>query len=308
VAAEQHPDVVLAFCSGMARFALEPPLSDIPCVIDLVDADSMKWADLAAKAIGPMSWIYRREARLLSRFEAQAVRRAFATAVVNDRERVALIGIAAGARIDVVENGVDCDHLRPPSGPSSAANVVFCGVMDYPPNVEGAVWLAEQVWPLVTRSCREARLTLVGSNPTAAVRRLTSARRKIDVTGDVVDVRPYLWNAAVAAAPLHVARGVQNKVLEAIAAGLPPVVTSAVAGGLPSEVLAGCAVADTPEEFADAIVSRLRLSPQARRALVACVDLSSLSWSRRLAPLVDLLRSAAKGVRPNTPLPTFGSG
>jgi hypothetical protein len=128
------------------------------------------------------------------------------------------------------------------------------------------------------------------------------------VTGTVDDVRPYLWNAAVAVAPLHVARGVQMKVLDAVAAGLPTVVTSIVAHGLPPEVLPACCTADTPEAFANAIVQNLRRPARERRATVERVDFSALSWNRRLSPLLELLRSAAKGVRPNTPLPTLGCG
>ena len=106
--------------------------------------------------------------------------------------------------------------------------------MNYPPNEEGAVWLARDVWPLVRRARPDARLSLVGSSPTRRVQQLESAREVV-VTGHVDDVRPHLWQAAVAAAPLLTARGVQNKVLEAVAAGLPTVVTPVVLAGVPTE-------------------------------------------------------------------------
>jgi glycosyltransferase involved in cell wall biosynthesis len=109
----------------------------------------------------------------------------------------------------------------------------------------------------------------------------------------VTDVRPYLWRAAVAAAPLSTARGIQNKVLEAIASGLPTVVTPAVMDGLPSEVSPACRVAATPEAFASAIVDLLNRTPAARRAVAARADLSALGWSERLAPLDDILEEAA---------------
>src|SRR5207237_2166832 len=126
--------------SGMARFALEPPLAGLPFVVDLVDVDSLKWKALGAKTVSPLGSIYRREARMLARFEAYAARRAFATVVVNEREREALAGIAARARIDVVPSGVDCEPLRPHDAPASTRDVVFCGVMNYAPNEDGAVW------------------------------------------------------------------------------------------------------------------------------------------------------------------------
>jgi polysaccharide biosynthesis protein PslH len=305
IVASRPPDVVLAYCSGMARFALEPPLAGLPLVIDLVDVDSLKWRQLASRTSGPMRWIYSREATVLGRFEAAAARRAFATAVVNERERAALAEVVQDARIEVVPSGVDAETLRSPTAPSASRDVVFCGVMNYRPNEEAAVWLAREVWPLVRATYGDATLRLVGSNPTHKIRALSSPQAGIDVTGHVADVRPYLWNAAVAAAPLFVARGIQNKVLEAVAAGLPAVVTPIVAEGLPDDVLSACRVAGTAEAFAGAIIDCLALSPPARRAMTAAVDLSPLCWNRRLMPLVDLvIASAAVRSSPASTSPT----
>jgi polysaccharide biosynthesis protein PslH len=138
-----------------------------------------------------------------------------------------------------------------------------------------------------------ARLRLVGSNPTPQVQRL-SADPGVDVTGHVADVRPYLWNAAVAAAPLLMARGIQNKVLEAVAAGLPAVVTPVVADGLPAAVVPACEIAGDAAAFADALVRHLALTPAERRKVASRADLEKLSWEERLLPLVDLLESAAR--------------
>jgi len=291
--AAHRPDVVLAFGSGMARFALQPPLDRTPLVIDLVDVDSLKWEALSKESRGPIRLIYRREAKWLSRFEAAAARRAYATTVVNDREKTALVALAPDARIAVVPIGIDCEYFRPPSVSPSAQEVVFCGVMNYTPNEHAAIWLAREVWPLVRKRCAVARLRLVGSRPTARVRSLSAGDRTIEVTGDVPDVRPHLWRAAIGVAPLHVARGVQNKVLEAVAAGLPTVITPAVADGLPPQILPACRVAHDAASFADAIVEWLELSPPTRRRLAEAADLSGLAWDRQLAPLVQLLEQAS---------------
>lgn len=291
--AARRPDVVLAYCSGMARFALEPPLAGIPLVIDLVDVDSRKWNELASTAAAPMNWIYRREAKSLSNFEARAARAAFATVVVNERERESLASIAPDARIEVVPSGVEVEYWQPHDDAPESNDVVFCGVMNYTPNEEAAIWLAREVWPLVLRMHPKARLKLVGSHPTRRVKGLASADSSVDVTGHVPDVRPFLWQAAVAAAPLHTARGIQNKVLEAVAAGLPTVVTSVVADGLPAEILRACSVANSATEFASALVRSLALTPAERRVAVAMADLGNLSWSSRLAPMVALLETAA---------------
>jgi len=113
-------------------------------------------------------------------------------------------------------------------------------------------------------------------------------------------VRPFLWNSAVGVAPLHTARGIQNKVLEAVAAGLPVVVTPVVADGLPNEVLPACVVAGDATGFADAIVDRLALSPQERSAVTQAADLSGLSWAQRLQPLCDVLAEAGRAKVPTS--------
>jgi glycosyltransferase involved in cell wall biosynthesis len=175
--------------------------------------------------------------------------------------------------------------------------------MNYGPNEEAARWLATRVWPEVLRRRPDARLQLVGSSPTGSVRALASPT--IEVTGAVADVKPYLWNAAVATAPLLTARGVQNKVLEAVAAGLPTVVTRIFDNGLPHEIRSGCSVAGTPQEFADAIVSFLAMPPGERRRRAASADVASLSWTGRLAPFERILDEAA-GSPPARPIQQHG--
>jgi sugar transferase (PEP-CTERM/EpsH1 system associated) len=293
IVAQHRPDVVLAYCSGMARFALLPPLDNIPFVLDMVDLDSVKWTEMSRKARLPWRWIYAREARLLKRFEAEAIRRARATLVVNDRERDAVAALAPEARIAVLGNGVDVASLRAPSAPSDEPLVIFCGVMNYAPNEEGARWLAREVWPILRARRPDARLVLAGASPTSAVRALASADSTVTVTGTVDDIRPYLWRAAVAAAPLFLARGIQNKVVEAIAAGLPCVVTSAVHEGLPNEITRACVVEDDAARFAGALIRLLDESPADRRALAERADLQRLEWSAQLAPLLGILRDAA---------------
>jgi sugar transferase (PEP-CTERM/EpsH1 system associated) len=295
------PDVVLAYCSGMARLGLDEAagLRRFPFVLDMVDVDSAKWRALAVTTSGPRSWVYAREARLLRRFEAAAARHAFATLVVTEKERETMEAIAPGSRVEVVQNGVDVDEFRPSSEADRAPVVVFCGVMDYPPNAEGARWLVREVWPSVRARRPGARLQLVGSRPTPAVQSLTDPNFGVEVTGQVRDVRPYLWRAAIAAAPLLTARGIQNKVLEAVAAGLPVVVTPVVSEGLPAEVLRACVIAGDAVGFADRIVELLERTPTGRHQVAARADLDQLTWKRRLEPLRPLLQAAAERGHPD---------
>jgi sugar transferase (PEP-CTERM/EpsH1 system associated) len=293
VVSQHSPDVVFAYCSGMARFALEPPLSSLPCIVDLVDIDSAKWSDWARNSAGPMRWIYEREARCLGAFEAEAARRAYATLVVNERERQALTAQVPDADIRVISNGIDVHRFRSARVPAARDRVVFCGVLDYRPNERGALWFAREVWPKVRQQRQDAVLTLVGANPTAAIRALPSTDASIEVTGRVPDVRPYLWDSAVAIAPLAEARGLQNKVLEAVAAGLPTVITRIVADGLPASVMPACVVADDPGTFTEAVVDLLNETPEERRARAVAADLSHLGWADQLAPLLPTLQAAA---------------
>ena len=286
------PDVVLAYCSGMARYALEPPLDRFPCVLDMVDVDSEKWAELSQATTAPRSWIFRRESVVLRTFEREAVARARTTVVVSERERVILSRISPLARAVVIGNGVDVASFKAPSPPRGEPCVVFCGVFDYGPNEAAAVWMAREVWPLVTRAIPDARLVLVGMRPSRAVRACASDSA-IRVTGAVPDVRPYLWDAAISVAPIWVARGVQNKVLEAVASGLPTVVTPPVFEGLPMPVRPACRVADDPRAFAETVTYLLREPPDVRRRIAGCADLSNLTWNAALEPLLPVVEAAA---------------
>jgi len=290
---ERKPDVVLAYCSSMARVAVLPALANVPLVLDLVDVDSEKWLALAGSASWPKRWVYRREARCLAQFEYEAAAKARTTLVVNERERHALQQLAPRASIHVVPAAIDVAGVRPQGAPTERPCVVFCGVMNYGPNIDGVQWFAREAWPLIRATRPDARFVIVGSNPTAGVRRLASRESGIEVTGTVADVRRYLWDAAVSVAPLRIARGVQTKVLEAVAAGLPTVVTSLVFRGLPQAIRPACTVADEAPALAQQTLSLLALSGAERRATAAKADVTALDYETQLAPLHAILAAAA---------------
>ena len=294
-----RPDVVVGYCSGIARLALEPALRDIPFVLDMVDVDSAKWLALSQTASSPMSWVYSREARCLGRFEGDIVAHARTTLVVNQRERATLVEAVPGADVRIVPNGIDLQQFRRPDSmpPSEEPRVVFCGVMNYQPNEEAALHLVRTIWPRVIAVRPDARLSIVGAHPTGRLRKAAASDSSIEVTGSVPDVRPYLWNAAVSVALLKTARGVQNKVLEALAADLPVVITPAVAEGLPATVLPGCVVAREDETAVGSIVTLLDRSGYERRTFARLADLSRLGWDAQLAPLLSILENAVRSPR-----------
>jgi len=295
--AAEPPDVVLAYCSGMARFALEPPLAGLPLVLDMVDVDSEKWERMARQAPWPRHWVYAREARTLAAFERVASARSRTVLVVSAHERDVLTALVPNVTIQLVPNGVDIEAFRPTCAPSDEPIVAFTGMMDYEPNVKAVTWFAREVWPRVVASWPDARFMIVGARPTRAVRALAERDTSITVTGRVDAVQPWLWRSAVAVAPLLTARGLQNKVMESLAAGLPVVVTSVVRAGLPAGVERGCLVADGPEAWTKAVVNLLALSADDRRRMALTSHVHALGWSAQLAELAGVL-SAARRVGP----------
>ena len=294
LAAAHPPDVIVAYCSGMARLAVDGPLAGRPLVLDMVDVDSAKWTDFARATAPPRNWIYAREASTLRAFEARAIRIAHATLVVNERERRTLLEIVPEGRVITVPNGLDSAALVPQAPPSLEPTVIFCGVMDYLPNVEAVRWFVKRSWSLVRQRVPEARFLIVGARPSRAVRDLAHRDPSVQVTGSVDAVQPYLWRSAVSVAPIMLARGVQNKVLEALAAGLPTVITEAVAQGLPAVALPGCEVRESAESFAEAVVTLLQMTPEERRRRAGAASLDTLSWSETLRPVESILHSAVR--------------
>lgn len=250
------PDVIVVFSSAMGQYV--PRGCGVPLLVDFVDADSDKWR-LYAERSGPATrWIYRIEAARLGRFERELAARADASLFVSDLE-ARLLDLAPGdGRTWVVTNGVDLDYFRPGpvAPPLPAPRAVFVGMMDYYPNADAVTWYAEEILPKIRARIPDARFDIVGRNPGARVRAL-SRIPGVRVTGSVPDVRPYLGEGAVAVAPFRMARGIQNKILEAMAMGLPVVGTPSVFQGLPASASDGVAAADGASDFADEVCTLL---------------------------------------------------
>jgi sugar transferase (PEP-CTERM/EpsH1 system associated) len=286
-------DLIYVSSSSMAPYAMD---TSLPVVMDFVDLDSDKWLQYADRCSWAVSWIYRREGRRLRRLEQAIARRATYCLVATEAEHALLRAVAPWARSAVVPNGVDLDTFAPPACPPREPIIVFSGAMDYFPNVDAVTFFVHSILPHVRTRVPEAQFIIVGKDPTLAVRRL-SRQPGVQVTGYVPDVRPFLHRARLAVAPLRLARGIQNKILEAMAAGLPVVATSKAHQGLNAAPGRDLLVADQPEEFADAVVRLLQDSAyasemgRAARTFVA----SHHAWASVLSILDAILRQATEG-------------
>jgi len=288
----------LAFSSAMAQFM---PATLSRRVLDMVDVDSDKWSQYAPTQRWPMSRLYAREGRRLAAWEAQVAQDFDATLLVSEAEAALLQRRVPQARhkIGAFENGVDADYFSPARDypdpyPPGVPGVVFTGAMDYWPNVDAVSWFAERIFPAIRQAVPAAQFTIVGSRPTEAV--LALARQPgVVVTGGVPDVRPYLAHAACAVAPLRIARGIQNKVLEAMAMARPVVVTAQAAEGLRAEAGRDFLLAQDEAGLADAVTAQLQArttNAQARACILARYD-----WARNLS-MIDALFDATSAASP----------
>jgi len=308
--AAQQIDAVLVFSSSMAPYALAHP--ELPMLADLVDVDSAKWTEYANRHHWPMSWLYRREGARLLTYERTVVTRARRSFLVTDKEVSLFSNLAPESHGQVLAlgNGVDADFFKPDPVHASPYRdgelpLVFTGAMDYWPNVDAVCWFAAEVLPTLRQRWPALRLHIVGRSPSAQVQAL--AGPGLNVTGTVSDVRPWLQHAAVAVAPLRLARGVQNKVLEAMAMGVPVVAAghcvSAIDADSGAELLAATDAVDYIAQISRLLVDR-GLAGAVGQAGRRCV-LRCYSWSARLAGIDEELslaiRSPADTAADNAP-------
>ena len=282
-------DAIIVFSSSMAQYVENR--GNVPGIMNFCDVDSLKWESLAQKSHWPLRWIYLRESRTLLACERKIAASFEASCVVSRNEAKLFRKYIPGIAVDVVENGVDVDYFSTLARKTGEINIVFVGVMDYPPNVEAVDFFANYVWDKIREVHTHARFIIVGARPTKSV--LSLARIPgIEVTRYVPDVRPYLAAATVSIAPLGTARGVQNKILEAMAAGVPVLTTPDVAKGLPNgaEELVFTAERNV-DEFAIALLDLIENEPgREKRASDAAEFIRrNCVWEMKLRSLDSLL-------------------
>jgi sugar transferase (PEP-CTERM/EpsH1 system associated) len=295
-AGESKFDVAIAYCSSMAPYLEDACLRGVPAVCDLVDVDSQKWLDYAAASRRPRRWIYAMEGRRVRQLEERIIKRCDAVTLVSEQEADLFRSGFPSDRIHAVPNGVDLDYFQPAAerrGAVQAADgCVFVGALDYYPNVAGISWFCERVWPHVRKQHPGAMLTIVGRNPSPAVQKLGECVG-VRVVGTVPDVRPYLAEASVAISPLQIARGVQNKVLEAMAMGKPVLASPAAIGGIAVAPGRDVLCARSEHEWIGKLCSLLK--DEGLRSRLAVRALAFVEnrhrWSACLEPLDELIGS-----------------
>jgi sugar transferase (PEP-CTERM/EpsH1 system associated) len=297
ILASVRPPVVFVGSSNMAPYVLGQAKGAGKLIFDLVDVDSEKWRAYADKASGVMKWIYRREARMVLDLEQRIAKEGDYCTFVSEAEAEVFRNLAPAKAESIVgvSNGVDAGYFDPSGdfpAPFDATlpSFVFTGTMDYVPNVDAVRWFAQDILPRIRQSIPQAQFYIVGSGPTSAVQALAQIDG-VHVTGRVPDVRPYLAHATAAVAPMRIARGIQNKVLEAMAMAKPVIVTSEALEGIDAAPTVEVLLADDAQAFAHSAcqvaakpADAATIGLAARRRVVA-----QYSWEGQLRGLDRLL-------------------
>ncbi|MBT5047939.1 MAG: TIGR03087 family PEP-CTERM/XrtA system glycosyltransferase [Rhodospirillaceae bacterium] len=289
---------VFVFSSSMAQYAMGDAASGARRVVDYVDVDSDKWRQYAAAKSWPAGWIYGRESRRLLSFEREVAAASDASLFVSEAEADLFRGLApeSASKIGALNNGVDFEffdptepHERPFDG--TDPTLVFTGAMDYWANVDAVAWFANEVFPGIRAKCPTAQFWIVGARPSTQVTGLTSIPG-VHVTGSVPDIRPYMAHADIIVAPLRLARGIQNKVLEAMAMARPIIASPEALEGIEAEIGRDIISADGAQAFVEQTINLLgqtganEMGDCARERVV-----STYGWSSNLAGLKTLLEN-----------------
>jgi sugar transferase (PEP-CTERM/EpsH1 system associated) len=284
---------VFVYSSSMAQYVEGERYLSQNRIIDFVDVDSDKWNQYAEGKTGLARWVYKREWRKLQSLENKIAEKFQHSLFVSPQEANLFklqVPQSVSLKVSSMLNGVDTEFFDPKNSDVEAMDenidVVFTGAMDYWANVDAVIWFCHKVWPLIRAKHPNARFYVVGGNPSPQVKAL-DAKQGIKVTGRVVDVRPYILGAKVAVAPLQIARGLQNKVLEAMSMAKPVVVTSMAIEGIEGRN-ENVRVSDDPQLFCDHVCDYLELSQSAGQSRQWILD--NLQWNESLSRLPTLFK------------------
>ncbi len=292
---------IVAYSAQMAHFVPRDLPENVRFIMDFVDFDSAKYAAYGAEQGGVMGWVNRREGRVLMEFERETAKRADVSLFVSDAEADMFRKAAQVERADIraLDNGVDLDFFNPAAAfeaieKPGAPLIVFTGQMDYRPNIEAVASFARDAVPAIRAAHEGAIFAIVGRNPTPEVTALADLPGVV-VTGGVPDVRGWLAAADVVVAPLRIARGIQNKVLEAMAMGRTVVASPQAAEGIDAADSEHMIIASYPGEEAEAVLSLLAEPLRAANLGMAARKRMEqrYAWAATLSPLRDIVLGEA---------------
>ncbi len=298
--AAQRFDLVFVHCSSVAPYVQH--VRGIPKILDFGDMDSQKWLEYARYKPFPLSLGYTLEGHKMLWAEKRLARRFDLCTATTRAEWATLESYATGAATDWFPNGVDADYFSPTDGAYDADTISFIGRMDYYPNQECMLRFCKAVWPLLHARRPGMKLLIVGADPSPEIRAL-AALPGVTVTGSVPDVRPHIRGSALMVAPLAIARGTQNKILEAMAMGVPVVTSRAAAGGVDAEAETHFLVADAAQDVAAAVL-RIVENPAERARLAAAGRARMLShhaWPRSMQRMDGIIERCVAGFAARTP-------
>lgn len=281
---ERKWDLIFVHCSSVAQYVEQ--VNGVPKILDFGDMDSQKWLEYANYKPFPLSLGYRLEGNKMLAAEKRLARKFDLCTATTRAEWETLDSYRTGVATDWFPNGVDADFFCPADEPYDPDTLSFIGRMDYYPNQECMTRFCQQVWPLLRLRRPQIRLLIIGADPSPAMRRLGDLPG-VTVTGSVADVRPFVRQSALMVAPLNIARGTQNKILEAMAMGVPVVTSRVAAGGVDAEADQHFVVADTVEEYCSAILRILDDPSERQRLAIAGRQrmLSNHAWPHSMARL-----------------------
>ena len=286
--AAEHFNLIFVHCSSVAQYVAD--VHGVPKILDFGDMDSQKWLEYVRFKPFPLSLGYWLEGNKMLREEKRLARLFDLCTATTRAEWETLDGYKTGVASDWFPNGVDHAYFAPDGGDYDPDTICFVGRMDYYPNQECMLDFCSNVLPLIQSRRQGTKLCIIGADPSAAIRKLGDLRG-VTVTGSVPDVRPYLNRSALMVAPLNIARGTQNKILEAMASGVPVVTSREAAGGVDALPGEHFLVANTHEEHANAVLRILEDRNERQRLAVAGRSriLSHHAWKNSMLRLDGII-------------------
>ncbi len=294
--ASKRYDLIFVYCSSVAQYVDRAP--GVPMILDFGDMDSQKWLAYGSFKPFPLSLGYYLEGLKLQLAEAELARRFDTCLATTAAEIRTLDGYLTGCHTDWFANGVDAERYQPSHAPYDPDMLCFVGRMDYYPNEKAMVDFCRDVLPEIQRVRPATKLTIVGAEPSRRVRDLAE-HSGVTVTGSVPEVQPYVARAALTVAPLTIARGTQNKILESMAMGVPVVASPLSAGGVDADPEAHLLVADRPAEWS-AQVLRVLTDPSLRGRLAEAGRQRMLThhdWTRSMERLDGIIEETMARAR-----------